>query len=639
MELNGSKVVITGGSQGIGESIARAFAAQGAEVLLVARSAAKLRTLASEIGGTYLVADLTLQSAVDRLVDDAITALGHVDVWINNAGVETDEAFVNVGVDELRRISRLNFEAPMILTRNVVRHMMERGSGHVVQMSSVAGVIPFPGLTAYAGTKAGVTHFTESLRLELAKTNIGFTIVAPGPVDTDMWDRLDTGEGYTTGALKRFAQLQFLPKLSPDKIAGATVAAVRSNKAHVRMPARYGTYHQLNNLPRRLVTNALMGVDLTPTLNDPSIDNTADDFEGIWPTDNPLSERWPLYTRGNVGEVFPEVVLPLTWSAFGKAAEDGWRKAFAGMGLLVDGDIPAGESMTILGVFGGYCYINASYVRMLGVRAPGGTVEVIDQQFFGESDAPAYSPRPGDKSTRSSMRLGKTVFRLLGTKDLPQLEVDKATVRSYLAEYPGDGADDAALMGHLRNLTPLFEQLFERHIENTFSVALVLGALVDLCAKVDMDHELVSLLGGIGDVESSAPSDAMWKLARMANNSTAISAAFDEGVSGLDQRLRGLSGAAEWVTEFDGFLAEFGSRGPNEWDIGSDPWELRPELALAAIGRIRTAPDEHAPKSQAMRLGAEREAAVQRVRGALNCLLYTSPSPRDATLSRMPSSA
>jgi pyruvate,water dikinase len=621
MQIRGSNVVITGGSQGIGERLAEAFAKAGGNVLVVARSEDKLRAVAERIGGDHLVADLTNADQVDGLVQACVERMGHVDIWVNNAGVETEEAFVNVSVPDLRRLARLNFEAPLVLTRNAARHMLDRGQGHIVQLSSVAGAIPFPGLTAYAGSKAGITHFTESLRVELARTNVGLTVVAPGPVDTDMWDRLDQPELYPAKALKRFRQLQFLPKVKPEKIADATVKAVENNKRHVRVPARFNGYHLLNNSPRRMLEAAMVGIDMTPNVEaDATTDVAAVEaaIEKIWPTDNPMSRRWPLYTRGNVGEVFPEVVLPLTWDVYGQAAEDGWRAAFETMGLLMPGDLAANEPMTILGVFGGYCYINASYVRMLGVRAPGGTVEVIDQQFFGESDAPAYAPRKGDKNVRSSAKLGKTVFRLLGTTDLPQLEDDKARVRDYMAAYPGDDADDAALIAHFRNITPLFQQLFQRHIENTFSVALVLGALSDLCIKVGREADLVSLLGGIGDVESSAPSDAMWKLARMANETPAVGAAFDAGIEGLADRLRSSADAAAWVTEFDAFLDEFGSRGPNEWDIGSDPWALRPELALAAIGRIRNAPDTHNPQAQAERLAGERAEAIARVRGALN---------------------
>lgn len=316
----------------------------------------------------------------------------------------------------------------------------------------------------------------------------------------------------------------------------------------------------------------------------------------IWLADNPPSTQWPLYTRGNVGEVFPEVVLPLTWDVYGLEAENGWRDAYAQLGLVADGDLDPDEPMVILGVFGGYCYINASYVRMLGVRAPGGKVEVIDQQFFGESDAPAYEPRDGDKNLKASAKLAKSVLTLLRTKELPALDEDKRRVAAWIAQRPLDDADDADLLAHITGFRPLFRHLFGRHVHNTFAVALVSGVLADLLTKVDAQDQLVSILGGIGDIESAAPSAAMWQLARSPHDRNSV----------------------EWQAGFATFLDEFGSRGPNEWDMGSDPWGLRPELALAAIDRMTGASADHDPVAQRTRLATEREQAVADIRTRLN---------------------
>ncbi|MFT4597189.1 MAG: short-subunit dehydrogenase [Paracrocinitomix sp.] len=262
MELQNKNVVITGASMGIGEKLAEAFAAAGANVLVVARSIDQLQAVAKRIGGHSLTADLSTAEGVDDLVDRCLEAIGHIDVWINNAGIETSDAFVTTDRNVVRTLARLNFEAPLMLTHDVVNHMLGRGQGHVVQISSVAGAIPFPGLTAYAGSKAGLTSFTESLRLELADTPVNLTVVAPGPVDTAMWARLDTGDSYQAPALKRFRMLQFLPKIKPEKIAASTVAAVQKEKRFVRLPARFGAYHMLNNAPSRLVEIAMTGVKM-----------------------------------------------------------------------------------------------------------------------------------------------------------------------------------------------------------------------------------------------------------------------------------------------------------------------------------------------------------------------------------------
>lgn len=270
MDLHGKNVVVTGGSAGIGAGLATGFAERGAHVLVAARSEDKLRAVAGRFVGDHIVADLTDSDQVDTFVASCLDKLGHIDVLVNNAGIETGESFAMTRRDDIRMLARLNFEAPLMLTRDVLSHMLARGSGHVVQMASVAGAIPFPGLAAYAGSKAGLTNFTETLRLELKGTDIGLTVVSPGPVLTEMWDRLDNDDKpFAAAGLTRFRRLGFLPKLSVDKVVDATIQAVESNKRFVRLPTRYGGYHLLSNAPRRLVEGALVGVKF-PKHEEPS---------------------------------------------------------------------------------------------------------------------------------------------------------------------------------------------------------------------------------------------------------------------------------------------------------------------------------------------------------------------------------
>lgn len=265
MNLDGKHVVITGGSAGIGAGLAHEFAERGARVLVAARSESKLRAVADPVVGDHLVADLGVAADVDGFIARCLDVLGHIDVLVNNAGIETSTSFATADRDEIRGLARLNFEAPMLLTRDVLPHMLKRGSGHIVQMSSVAGAIPFPGLAAYSGSKAGLTNFTETLRIELKATPIGLTVVSPGPVQTEMWDRLDNdGRPFAAAGLTRFGRLGFLPKLSVDKLADATAGAIESDRRFVRLPKRYGAYHALNNAPRRLVEGALAGVKFPP---------------------------------------------------------------------------------------------------------------------------------------------------------------------------------------------------------------------------------------------------------------------------------------------------------------------------------------------------------------------------------------
>src|SRR5688572_5973961 len=117
----------------------------------------------------------------------------------------------------------------------------------------------------------------------------------------------------------------------------------------------------------------------------------------IWVVDNEPSRRFPIYTRGNVGEVFPTVVSPLTWTSYGLQAEAGWRDAFRGLGALLPADF-GDDPFGVVGIFGGYAYLNASFLRVFGERTPGLTAADMDRQLIGASDAPPYERAPGDKS-------------------------------------------------------------------------------------------------------------------------------------------------------------------------------------------------------------------------------------------------
>ena len=147
MKLAGKHVVVTGGSRGIGEQLAREFAAQGARVTVVARSVDALQRVAADIGGTAVVADLTDDSVVDTLIQNIERDHGHIDVLVNNAGLETSTAFAVEDEREIRTVSRVNLEVPLLLTRHVLPGMLNRNVGHLVFVSSLAGTAGFPGMS------------------------------------------------------------------------------------------------------------------------------------------------------------------------------------------------------------------------------------------------------------------------------------------------------------------------------------------------------------------------------------------------------------------------------------------------------------------------------------------------------------
>ncbi|MCP3855188.1 MAG: SDR family oxidoreductase [Actinomycetia bacterium] len=259
MQIEGSNVLVTGGSRGIGEALAREFAAQGARVCVVARSADALDRVASDIGGFALVADLLDSGQVDSLRDHVEAEFGSVDILVNNAGLDATDAFLASDPDALRNVVRLNLETPVALTRSFLPGMVERGKGHLVFTSSLAGTAGFPSLATYCATKAGLNNFAATLRLELNSTDIHTTLIAPGPVDTDMWDELEATP-YTADLLKRFRLLQTLPKTTPKKLAKRSVAAIAADRRHVRHPRRLSLNFWLSEAPRRINEAVLTGI-------------------------------------------------------------------------------------------------------------------------------------------------------------------------------------------------------------------------------------------------------------------------------------------------------------------------------------------------------------------------------------------
>ena len=261
MELNGAHVLITGSSRGIGAAMAREFAAKGSRVSLAARSHTAITTLAAEVKGTAFTVDLLDPVQVDDLIPRVEDEVGPIDVLVNNAGVENTSWFKDETVQRIRDVIRLNLEAPLVLTRAVLPHMLTRGHGHLVCTSSLAGTAGFPGLAPYSASKAGLNNFVAALRLELRDSPIRLTLVAPGPVDTEMWDHLEQTADLAP-MLKRLRVLQLIPKKSPELLARRTVAAVSANRRHVRVPRRLSATFWLGESPRRVVEAVLTGVPL-----------------------------------------------------------------------------------------------------------------------------------------------------------------------------------------------------------------------------------------------------------------------------------------------------------------------------------------------------------------------------------------
>ena len=259
MNLAGRRVLITGASRGIGEAIARRCAATGAKVALVARSEGRLSSLADELGGTFAVADLGSPDSANGLIARVEHGGGPIDVLVNNAGVDFAGAFVRMSSADLDQIYRVNLMSPAELCRQALPGMLERGRGHIVNISSLSGTATFPGLASYASTKAGLNQLTAGLRADLKGRPVGVTLVELGPIPTEMLANVDS---YlpTQASFQRFYQLQILADVPRDTVANAVVDAIQKNRRHVRLPKRAAINAMLAEAPRRFVELMLTGV-------------------------------------------------------------------------------------------------------------------------------------------------------------------------------------------------------------------------------------------------------------------------------------------------------------------------------------------------------------------------------------------
>jgi NAD(P)-dependent dehydrogenase (short-subunit alcohol dehydrogenase family) len=191
-DLTGKTALVTGASRGIGRALAVGLAAAGADLVLSARDEALLREVQAEVEGlgrkaVVLPADVTDADACRGLVDGTVEAFGALDVLVNNAGGSSFMGpFTDLRFSGWEKVMRLNVDSIVHLTQAVGRHMLERGSGSVVNVASVAGLTGTPTLAAYGASKAAVISLTKSLALEWGVHGVRVNALCPGWTRTDL---------------------------------------------------------------------------------------------------------------------------------------------------------------------------------------------------------------------------------------------------------------------------------------------------------------------------------------------------------------------------------------------------------------------------------------------------------------------
>jgi len=196
IDWQGSRVLVTGASSGIGAGLAEQFAIRGAIVAVNGRDEGRLGATAElcrRHGATVheLPADLGDAGAVDRLASDAVAAMGGVDVLVNNAGIPKRRNVRALDAATVDTVMQVNFLGPTRLTLALLPQMIERGTGHIVNVSSVAATLSSPGEAAYDASKSALAVFSEAMAIDLWDSGVKVLVVYPGVVDTPLFQMPD----------------------------------------------------------------------------------------------------------------------------------------------------------------------------------------------------------------------------------------------------------------------------------------------------------------------------------------------------------------------------------------------------------------------------------------------------------------
>ena len=339
-----------------------------------------------------------------------------------------------------------------------------------------------------------------------------------------------------------------------------------------------------------------------------------------WIVDWKRDDKLPYYTRANAGEVLADPASPLGWSlTFEEGLLPGWFRGFVDFGIYAPDEM-SGPKYPVVGIFGGYFYLNLSHMRLLGLRL-GADLAKFDADLLGSHpDTPPYIAKEGDIRPDLTAKAMATIGEILGATSFPEIEDDRRRTGRFRAERPDlTQLSDTELVTRARSFIPELDNAFCRHDYSSLGSTLGPTMLGGLCETVGRPELQLELISGLGEVQSAAPSTGLWNLSRDANASAEITALFDQGSEAVLAAVTNPTTDAQraFAAAFDAFIFEYGFRGPNEWDIHSLSWECDPLQPIKLVNGIRRASDADSPDARHESLAARRAAAADTVRALL----------------------
>ena len=227
IDLKGKKVLVTGASGGIGKAIAMELSSSGADLCLTGRNKSELENLQKIIGGNcqIIISDLSNSEGINNLADQAQEIMGQIDILVNNAGITKDNLFMRMSEDDWNEVININLNSIFKLTKLLIKGMIKRRYGRIINITSVIGVAGGAGQSNYSASKAGIIAMSKSLAQEVGSRSVTVNSIAPGFIETNMTAELSDDRKED---ILRSISVGRLGK--PDDIAGA-VCFLASDKA------------------------------------------------------------------------------------------------------------------------------------------------------------------------------------------------------------------------------------------------------------------------------------------------------------------------------------------------------------------------------------------------------------------------